>query len=192
MIAGRAQSSGFTLIELMVGIAIFALLLLIGLPSFTTYLRNSEVRSTTESIANALRSAAAEAANRNETVTFAINGGGGSGWTGWEISYVDDNDAKQIIQTASKKEGGSNTTLTLAPVDKTAVTFTGLGRIANQGTANDHLEQIDVASVVSGARSLRIIVDDVNPPAAGKPRGIRMCDPDPALAALSPPDPRAC
>ena len=72
------------------------------------------------------------------------------------------------------------------------VTFNGLGRIENQGTA-DHLQQIDIASIVSGeARPLRIIVDDPSPPTAGKPRGLRMCDPDPALSNLTPPDPRAC
>ena len=57
---------------------------------------------------------------------------------------------------------------------------------------NNHIRLIDITSIVAGeARPLRIIVDD---PAADptKPRGLRMCDPDPALAALSPPDPRAC
>ena len=193
MIPGRAKPSGFTLIELMVGLAIAAFLLLLGIPSFTTYLRNSEIRSTSESIVNGLKAAAAGAANRNVPVTFAIKGGGGSAWTGWEITYVDENDATQTIQTYAKKEGGTNTSLTLAPVGKSSVVFTELGRVAKQGTAGDHLQQVDVASLVSGAgRPLRIIIDDVTPATPGKPRGLRMCDPDPALAALSPPDPRAC
>ena len=80
---------GFTLIEMLVGFAIVALLLLLGMPTFTTYLRNSEIRSTAESIVNGLRTASAEAANRNVPggVTFAIIGGGGAGWTGWAITY---------------------------------------------------------------------------------------------------------
>jgi len=191
----NAKPAGFTLIEILVALAIAALLLLIGMPSFTTFLRNSEIRSTAESIVNGLRTAAAEAANRNapEGVTFTINGGGGTGWTGWAITYKDEDGATQTIQSYVKKEGGANTQLALAPGGKTDVTFTGLGRVKNQGTANDHLQQIEIASIVSGeARSLRIIIDDPNPPAAGKPRGLRMCDPDPALAALVPPDPRAC
>ena len=43
-----------------------------------------------------------------------------------------------------------------------------------------------------GGRPLRIIVDDPAPADPAKPRGLRMCDPDPALAALYAPDPRAC
>ena len=65
MITGRAKPPGFTLIELMVALAILALLLLLGVPSFTTFMRNSEIRSTAESIINGLRAASTEAANRN-------------------------------------------------------------------------------------------------------------------------------
>ena len=69
------NAQGFTLIELMVALAIAALLLLLGMPSFTTFLRNSEIRSTSESIINGLRAATTEAANRNQTVTFELASG---------------------------------------------------------------------------------------------------------------------
>jgi type IV fimbrial biogenesis protein FimT len=193
-VTARAASKGFTLIELMVALLIAGLLLMLGMPSFTTFLRNSEIRSTAESLVNGLRTASAEAARRNVPggVTFTIDGGGGTGWTGWTITYKDENDATQTIQSYAKKEGGANVALTLAPAGKPSVTFTGLGRVAQQGTAGDHLQQIDIATAVTGeGRPLRIIVDDPNPDAA-KRRGLRMCDPDPALTSLSPPDPRAC
>ena len=72
------------------------------------------------------------------------------------------------------------------PANAVAVTFNGLGRVISPSPiATPNLQQIDVSSIVAGeARTLRIYVDDL--------RGIRMCDPDPALAALVPPDPRAC
>ncbi len=70
---------------------------------------------------------------------------------------------------------------------------TALVESTTRGCADDHLQQIDVDSTVSGeARPLRIIVDDPNPADPAKPRGLRLCDPDPALSALVPPDPRAC
>jgi prepilin-type N-terminal cleavage/methylation domain-containing protein len=50
-----AKGKGFTLIELMAALAILALLLLLGIPSFIAFLRNSEIRSTAESIINGLR-----------------------------------------------------------------------------------------------------------------------------------------
>ena len=187
--AERIKPCGFTLIELMLALAILALLLLLGLPSFTAFLRNSEIRSTAESMINGLRTASAEAANRNTNVTFELAGDGGADWKFW---YRDDDDKEVVVQSYSKKEAGPNTKITVFPIGQTRVAFNGLGRVANQGMANDHLQQVDIDSLVSGeARPLRIIVDDPDADPA-KRRGLRMCDPDPALAALVPPDPRAC
>jgi type IV fimbrial biogenesis protein FimT len=191
----RWKPRGFTLIELLVGLTIFALLLLIGLPSFKTYLRNSEVRSTAESIINGLRAASAEAANRNTRVAFTLAGGGDPSWA---INVVKDPDTKELeqppIQAYTGKEAGRSTTVTVTPADRLQVTFTGLGRVdIDPADPDNHIRQIDIDSIVSGeARPLRIIVDDPNPVDPSKPRGLRMCDPDPALAKLDPPDPRAC
>ena len=187
-----AKPRGFTLIELMAALAIVALLLLLGMPSFITYLRNSEIRSTSESIINGLRTASAEATRLNSRVAFRFTGTGAS----WEIKAISDpatdtnctNFAVDVIQQFAAQEAHS-AKVTTTPADKTAVCFTGLGRVWKQGTAADHIQQIDIEPAVAGAegRRLRIIVDDV-----GGPRGLRMCDPDPALATLTPPDPRAC
>ena len=183
-----AQSRGFTLIELMLALAIVALLLLIGMPSFTTFLRNSEIRSTAEAMINGLRTATSEAANRNKKVTFTLAGGGNADWA---ITWKDDDGATQTIQQYWAKEAGSSTNVTIVQ-GANSVVFNAMGRIQNPGT-DDHIRMIDINSIVAGeARPLRIIVDDPNPVDATKPRGLRMCDPDPALAALTPPDPRAC
>lgn len=185
---------GFTLIELLVGLTLFAVLLLIGLPSFKTFLRNSEIRSTAESLINGLRAAGTEAANRNARVAFTLAGGNDASWA---INVVKDPETKELeqppIQSYSQKEAGRNTAVTVTPANKFQVVFNGLGRVDNQGAADDHLQQIDIDATVSGdARPLRIIVDDPRPADPSKPRGLRMCDPDPALAKLIPPDPRAC
>jgi len=190
-VAMLRKGQGFTLIELMVGLAIFALLMLLGMPAFTTFLRNSEIRSNAESLINGLRTASAEATRQNARVVFTLAGGG------WSINQANDPACTDLVQPPiqqySTSEAGKSTKITVTPGGKTAVCFTGLGRIVNQGTAGDHIQQIDVESIVTGeARSLRIIVDDVAAADPAKPRGLRMCDPDPALAALSPPDPRAC
>ena len=182
------QSRGFTLIELMVALAIAALLLMFGVPSFTTFLRNSEIRSTSESIINGLRTATTEAANRNRPVTFSLKGSGAD-WTAWEITFVDDDGKPQTIQQYFKKEAGTNTKVTISR-GASSVIFNGLGRITNPGT-DDHIRTIEIDSIVSGeARPLRIIVDDPATADPTKPRGLRMCDPDQALADLK--DPRAC
>jgi type IV fimbrial biogenesis protein FimT len=176
----------------MVALAIVALLLLLGMPSFTTFVRNSEIRSTSESLINGLRAATAEAANRNRKVTFELASATGADWKFWVLD--EDDITPKTIQTYAKKEAGPNTKITIKPAGKLTVVFNGLGRVdIDPADPDNHIRQIDIDSIVAGeARPLRIIVDDPNPPVAGKPRGLRMCDPDPALAALVPPDPRAC
>jgi type IV fimbrial biogenesis protein FimT len=193
-LAARVTPRGFTLIELMLALAILALLLLLGMPSFTTFLRNSEIRSTAESIVNGLRTASAEAARQNAQVRFTLAGAGDASWA---INLVDPDTNALVeppIQQYTSREAGTNTRVATTPADRVAVTFTGLGRVANQGALpSDHVQMIDIDSIVSGqARPLRIIVDDPDPLDPTRPRGLRLCDPDPALAALSPPDPRAC
>jgi type IV fimbrial biogenesis protein FimT len=190
------KGKGFTLIELMAALAILALLLLLGIPSFIAFLRNSEIRSTAESIINGLRKASAEATRRNSRVAFTLNGTNGS----WQIRAISDPAADtdcttlapDVIDQFPAEEVRRGATVTTTPGGTTAVCFTGLGRVFNQGTG-DHVRLIDIASSgASGGRPLRIIVDDPAPADPARPRGLRMCDPDPALAALTPPDPRGC
>jgi type IV fimbrial biogenesis protein FimT len=184
-----ADDRGFTLIELMAALAILALLFLLGMPSFITFLRNSDIRSTSESIVNGLRAASAEATRRNAHVAFSLTDAAGS----WQIRAMNDDDADCTdfaaggpIEQFAAKEARSGAAVTITPAGKGTVCFTGLGRVLNQGTPNDHIQQVDIARSDGGeGRALRVIVDDAT-------RGLRMCDPDPALGALSPPDPRAC
>jgi len=177
---------GFTILELMVALSIAALLLTVGLPSFTTFVRNSEIRSTAESISNGLRVARTEATRLNKPISFTLAGGGNAGWAINEFDPVALTLVQPPIQQYTSVEAGRNSKTVNTPANAVAVTFNGLGRVISPspiGTPN--LQQIDVASIVAGeARTLRILVDDA--------RGIRMCDPDPAIAALVPPDPRAC
>lgn len=192
---GAAKFRGFTLIELMVGIAILALLFLLGMPSFITFLRNSQIRSTSESIVNGLRAASGQAAQLNSHVAFTLTDANGS----WQVRAMNDSDtdctdfaAGGPIQQFAAQETRSGAQVAVTPAGKSSVCFTGLGRVFSQGT-DDHIRQLDITAATAGeGRPLRIIVDDPAPPDPTKPRGLRMCDPDPALAAMTPPDPRAC
>ena len=177
---------GFTLLELMVAVVIAALALTLGMPSFMTFLRNAEVRSTAESISNGLRVARTEATRMNKPVSFTIATAGDPGWAINEFNPTTLALVQPAIQKYSKLEAGKSAKAVTTPATAVAVTFNGLGRVISPspiGTPN--LQQINVSSVVAGeARTLRIYVDDA--------RGVRVCDPDPAIAALVPADPRAC
>lgn len=79
----QGRSSGFTLIELMVAIAIAAILLTIGVPSFVAFQRNSELTSAANSFVAALGAARGEAMKRGlqAVVVPRANDDWATGWT---------------------------------------------------------------------------------------------------------------
>ena len=189
MTADRFSDSlarGFTLLELVVAMTIAGMLLMLGMPSFTTFLRNSEIRSTAESISNGLRAARSEATRLNLPVSFTLAGSGDASWSINVFNPVAGTVVQPPIQQYSRFEVGKSSKVINTPVAAASITFNGLGRIVSPSPiATPNLQQIDVSSIVAGeARTLRIYADDVH--------GIRMCDPDPAIKALTPPDARAC
>lgn len=66
------SQKAFTLIEMMIGLAILALLLFLAMPGFSTMLHNMKIRGTAESIMGGLQVAKAEALKRNQTVEFIL------------------------------------------------------------------------------------------------------------------------
>jgi type IV fimbrial biogenesis protein FimT len=64
------QSRGFSIVELMVAVALMALLLGLAAPSFTTWNRNAQIRTVSDALQNGLRTAQAEALRRQRQVVF--------------------------------------------------------------------------------------------------------------------------
>ena len=148
----QKRHRGFTLLELMVGLTLVGMMLVAGLPSFTTFLRNSEVRSTAESISNGLRVSRAEATRLNRTVSFTIAGGGDP--TGRSTSFDPDDGNARAAPAAdriNRAEAGLNARAVVAPANAVAVTFNGLGRLISPSPiATPNLQQIDMTSTVAG------------------------------------------
>lgn len=65
-------SAGFTLLELIIGLAILGILMALAVPAFSDYLRNTRMRNYAESLNNGLRHARAEAIRRNTYVRFQL------------------------------------------------------------------------------------------------------------------------
>ena len=66
------RSGGFSLIELMVTITLIAILMLLAVPAFGTWSADARVRSTAESLQNALRMAHMTAVARSRSTVFAL------------------------------------------------------------------------------------------------------------------------
>lgn len=172
-----SSQQGMSLIELMTGVVILAILMAAATPSFTAWVQNSKIRTAAESVQNGLQLARVEAVRRNESVFFVLDAG-----SGWVIRSVAT--PNPPIQSRSGAEGGASVTILTTPVAATSVTFNGLGRIIANADGSASLTNIEVAvptSVlpVSQMRKLQVSVSS-----GGQ---VRSCDPFFTL-----PDPRAC
>jgi type IV fimbrial biogenesis protein FimT len=192
------QQKGVTLIELMIGLTVSAILLALAVPNFSIFIQNTRIRNAAEAIQNGLALARSEAVRRNANVQFVL--GSGSSWTvGCE---TDTTECPASIQSRSAAEGSADSTITTSEVasDGTITTpatftdtlgFNGLGRVVPSTLPAGSNAVFDVMNAsgssscaVSGGamRCLQVIVSS-----GGQ---VRMCDPK--LSASNPTDPQAC
>lgn len=171
----RARSaSGMTLIELLIGFALIGVLLSLGVPSFSAWLQNVQVRNAAESIFNGLQLARANAVQRNKSVTFTLNGPDST----WSVT-IDSPSALEpaVVQTRNAAEGTPNAVIaTTSPT----ITFDGLGKTNLLAAAliqvtNPTGGACQTSASVGSMRCLNITV------AVGGQ--VKMCDPYPLLVA---------
>jgi type IV fimbrial biogenesis protein FimT len=179
MLERGAVERGFTLIEVMISLTVLGIILMIGLPSFASWLQNQQLRAASEGLLNGLQTARAEAIRRNLLVQIAV----GSPGTGWSVTEAV---STAPIQTRVKEEGSPNAVLTVTPNTATTVTFTSLGSVAANLDTSPTASQFDIKNPAGGScqpagpmRCLRVVVSGGG--------SLRMCDPNVSL-----PDPRAC
>jgi len=169
------RSRGFTLVELMVTVAVLGLLLVLGAPSLRGVIENGRIRAAAESWQYGLTLARSEAVRRNALVQFVTSD------DGWVVSTIDDT----VLHSGSGKEGTAALAVTLTPDTATRVTYNAFGRVVDPNPDDSPaITQVDLESAnppnLDSYRPLRIQL------LAG---GVsRVCDP--ALDADD--DPRAC
>jgi type IV fimbrial biogenesis protein FimT len=158
------RSAGFTLIELMVAIAVLAILLFIALPNFAVWMQNTQIRTAGEAVLNGMQLARAEAIRRNVNVELRMDAS--SGWTA-RVSGT-----PEVIQSRVAGEGSAASAVTIAPAGATAITFNGFGSITANDDATPTITEIKIDSpaiAAADSRELCILVR-----AGGN---IRLCDP---------------
>lgn len=191
---------GFSLIELMIAMAIFGMLLALAAPSYSIWISNSRIRTTAESIQSGLQMARSEAVRRNSTIRFQLTSTVANDCTlstsetNWVISFDDptlgtgkcasallndafsaadstNNPAPRIIQLRAAADGTAGVQAT---ADQALIAFNGLGRVV---PAPGALVKIDVNNPTRGTctqlKCLRVTVS-----AGGQ---VRMCDPNTSL-----------
>jgi type IV fimbrial biogenesis protein FimT len=175
MLTRPTIQSGFTLIEIMIGIGVLAVLLMLAMPSFGIFLQNAEIRNAADATMNGLQLARAEAVRRNRAVEFAFTTG--ANWSVTQLTPLEQiqaRDGDEGTKNASVDSGGSS-----------RVTFGPLGSPLANNPADGSLPmtRIDIASntTLDGLRPLAILISPAG--------NVRMCDPDAKLPAG---DPRRC
>ena len=161
-----------SLIELIIGVAIMAIVMGLAAPSFFEWARSIQIKNAAESVTSGLQRARAEAVARNTNVIFVL----GAADTSWTVSVVA---PAAVIETRSGSEGSQDTTRTVLPAGATALTFNNYGIAVANADASPQLAQVDLAAVGT-TRNMRVTI--------GVGGNAKMCDP--SLAAGS--SPRAC
>ena len=204
MLIHPMRQRGVTIIEMMIAITIVSILLMLALPSMSTWLNNSQIRTAGETLLNGITLARADALHRNSTVRFQLTTSLESSCTlsatgtSWVVSLADptgacdtnpsDTVAPQIIQKKSGTEGSPRAAI--AATGGTTIYFNGLGRPVNPGGVST-ITQINIANPTGGTcqhvdaangtmRCLRITIST-----GGESK---MCDP----AVTDNTDPRFC
>lgn len=190
----QATQQGVTLVELLVGIAIVGILLAVGIPSFTGWIQNTQVRTAAESMLTGLQLARAEAVRRNDLVRFTLTDP--AGLTAWNVGCVNVTaTCPAMIQNRNANEGSVNARAGVsfsaaqnyavaiaAGTNMTGVegvTFNGLGRVPTANIGTD-ITRIDLSNAVS--TDVRKLIIAVSP--GGQ---VRLCD-----AALNANDTQGC
>jgi type IV fimbrial biogenesis protein FimT len=172
---------GFSLVELMVVIALFGILATFAIPSYQAWIQNSMTRTAAESIQTGIQIARAEAVKRNASVQFELRGSD-SAWTvcvrPTPAGACPNPDNATTVQSRGVKEGSS------ANVD---ITFSAAGPyvfspfgviISPAGPITIDVKNGSLSTADS--RDLRVVI--------GVGGSVRMCDPKVTYTT----DPRKC
>lgn len=127
------RTQGFTLIELMVTIAVAAILLSLALPSFRNMIVTSRLNSVSAELTDAIGFARFEAIKRNRTIVFcrvanetATNCATGANWSHWVVGLRTGANSVEVVRRGEVNTYGGSLRVT-SQMTNSRVVFNGDG-----------------------------------------------------------------
>jgi type IV fimbrial biogenesis protein FimT len=189
---------GFTLIELAITLAVVALVVALGAPSFAAWIQNTQIRNGGESTLAGIKLARAEALKRNSPVLFQLMTTADSSCApsaagpSWVVSVVDATSHCDVTDPATNpplmiraKPGSEGTANVAYAASQSSIGFNSLGQVTPAPQNGDIVILVTNPTggdcYPTGAMRCQTII--VSPGGQA-----RMCDPSVSAAG----DPRLC
>jgi type IV fimbrial biogenesis protein FimT len=204
------RPAGFTILEMMMTIAVFSILVALGVPSMKTWIYNNRVRAVADSLQNGLRLAQAESLRRSRQVVFSFTNStapqtasltaaaGGIYWSINVIPFLSGDTAVAADFVQSGVLGGTTTSASTTPVQivggPAEICFNSLGRLVlntNTGVPGGNCSTLPTTPPLSGGGP--VFTYNISLPGSDHPLNVevglggqvRMCDPNVLLTTSS-------
>jgi len=128
-------TKGFSLVELMVAIAVLAILTAIAAPSFTSSIQKSKADSEASDLQRALNYTRLEAINRGVNVRIGPTSGAGSDWTSGQSTTTGATTGTNLRANVLRVVPAMSSTSTMATSTVTFIEFNNLGALVSPATA---------------------------------------------------------
>jgi type IV fimbrial biogenesis protein FimT len=191
----RTRHNGFTLLEMIVTMGVFALIIALGVPTLSKWVNNTRVRAVADGLQNGIRLAQTESLRRSRLVVFALTNNSTAPFTAtasgksWYVetvpSMLDGTETPQLVDS-----GALSTAASLTVSGPAAICFNSAGRLYASASAG-------VTGITGGATCTAATAPAYNvllTPGSDRPLRVNvslggqvhMCDPAKTLSASNP------
>lgn len=185
----RHNRQGFSLLEMMMVVAVVGILAAVSMPSFSRWIQDAKTRSTAEALQNGIRLAQVEALKNGAPVQFfltnstnpalnSVPSANGKNWGIQVLSTTVPNFAVTFVQGASL--GAPNSDGVVMSTTNPAIIFNSIGRLVSFNGAGQLIGAPRAIyslsnSNLTNARQLNVTVSSSG--------SVRMCDPSKVRAS---------
>ena len=171
--SGRGPDRGFTLVELLVVLAIAAILLSVGVPSLAGMIQGKRLTTTANSFLSSIHLTRSEALQRGQRVDMVPVDEGGDWAKGWTV-FVDDNgnqrpdDGEKVVFSHEALPAGLRVEANLTDSTVQYLAYNGAGR--TRTNASNYRTQFGTFTFELGGKSRKVKLNFL-----GRPR---ICNPE--------------